>query len=103
MTFALSVNSETPSIAGYILLGIWIVGIFAMIILVIKSSLRLRIFGEICDFPFRTRRFADCIIECLKEMGIHKEYPCVQYCIFEIPDYCRTFETMYLSADSSDL
>ena len=40
--FALSVNNETPSIAGYILLGIWIVGIFAMIILVIKSSLRLR-------------------------------------------------------------
>ena len=40
--FALSVNSETPSIAGYILLGIWTVGIFAMIILVIKSSLRLR-------------------------------------------------------------
>ena len=40
--FSLSVNSETPSIAGYILLGIWIVGIFAMIILVIKSSLRLR-------------------------------------------------------------
>ena len=40
--FALSVNSETPSIAGYILFGIWIVGIFAMIILVIKSSLRLR-------------------------------------------------------------
>ena len=33
--FALSVNSKTPSIAGYILLGIWIAGILAMIILVI--------------------------------------------------------------------
>ena len=36
--FALSVNSETTSIAGYILLGIWIIGIFAMIILIIKCS-----------------------------------------------------------------
>ena len=40
--FTLSVNSKTSSIAGYILAGVWIVGILAMIILVIKSSLRLR-------------------------------------------------------------
>ena len=40
--FTLSVNKDTPPIAGYILLGIWIVGILAMIILVIKSALRLR-------------------------------------------------------------
>ena len=33
--FTLSVNREIPSITGYILLGIWIVGILAMIILVI--------------------------------------------------------------------
>ena len=35
--------------------------------------------------------------------GNSQKYPCLQYCIFEIPDYCGTFETMYLSADSSDL
>ena len=40
--FALSVNSETPSSIGYILFGIWLVGILAMIILVIKSSIRLQ-------------------------------------------------------------
>ena len=40
--FTLSVNSETTLIAGYILLGIWLIGILVMIILVIKSSLRLR-------------------------------------------------------------
>ena len=32
-----------------------------------------------------------------------QKYPCLQYRIFEIPDYCGTFETVYLSADSSDL
>ena len=35
--------------------------------------------------------------------GNSQKYPCLQYRIFEIPDYCWTFETMYLSADSSDL
>ena len=40
--FALSVNKDTLSVTGYILLGIWIVGMLAMMILVIKSSLRLR-------------------------------------------------------------
>ena len=34
--FALSVNSETPSSIGYILFGIWLLGILAMIILVIN-------------------------------------------------------------------
>ncbi len=40
--FALSVNKDTPSVTGYILLGIWIVGMLAMMILIIKFSLRLR-------------------------------------------------------------
>lgn len=58
--FALSVNKDTPSVTGYILLGIWIVGMLAMMILVIKSSLRLRIIKK-SALPFRTQRFADCI------------------------------------------
>lgn len=58
--FALSVNKDTPSVTGYILLGIWIVGMLAMMILVIKSSLRLRIIKR-SALPFRTQRFADCI------------------------------------------
>ena len=39
--FALSVNSRTPSTAGYLLLGIWGIGMLAMTILVIKSAFRL--------------------------------------------------------------
>lgn len=37
----LSVSSEAPSVIGLIFFGIWLVGIFAMIILVARSSLRL--------------------------------------------------------------
>ena len=39
--FALSVSRETPSIIGLILCGIWLVGILAMTLLVIKSVSRL--------------------------------------------------------------
>ena len=72
--FALSVNSETPSIAGYILLGIWIIGIFAMIILVIKSSLRLRNL-EKSGLPLQNPEVRRLYHRCLEEMGIHRNIP----------------------------
>lgn len=39
--FALSVRSKTPSMIGVILCGIWLAGILAMILFVIKSASRL--------------------------------------------------------------
>ena len=72
--FALSVNSETPSIAGYILFGIWIVGIFAMIILVIKSSLRLRTL-EKSALPLQNPEVRRLYHRCLEEMEIHRNIP----------------------------
>ena len=72
--FTLSVNSEAPSIAGYILLGIWIVGILAMIILVIKSSLRLRNL-EKSALPLQNKEVRRLYHHCLEEMGIHSKIP----------------------------
>ena len=72
--FTLSVNSETPSIAGYILLGIWIVGILAMIILVIKSSLRLHTL-EKSALPLQNQEVRRLYHRCLEEMGIHRDIP----------------------------
>ena len=72
--FALSVNSEIPSISGYILLGIWIVGIFAMIILVIKSSLRLRNL-EKSALPLQNKEVRRLYHHCLEEIGIHRDIP----------------------------
>ena len=60
--FALSVNSETPSSIGYILFGIWLVGILAMIILIIKSSIRLQNLKNL-HFPFKTRKSENYIID----------------------------------------
>ena len=72
--FTLSVNSKTPSIAGYILLGIWIVGILAMIILVIKSSLRLHTL-EKSALPLQNQEVHRLYHRCLEEMGIHRDIP----------------------------
>ena len=72
--FALSVNSETPSIAGYILLVILLVGILAMIILVIKSSLRLRTL-EKSALPLQNPEVRRLYHRCLEEMGIHRNIP----------------------------
>lgn len=72
--FALSVNSQTSSVAGYILLGIWIIGIFAMIILVIKSSLRLRTL-EKSALPLQNPEVHRLYHRCLKEIRIHRNIP----------------------------
>ena len=72
--FTLSVNNKTPSIAGYILLGIWIVGILAMIILVIKSFLRLHTL-EKSALPLQNQEVRRLYHRCLEEMGIHRDIP----------------------------
>ena len=72
--FTLSVNSETPSLTGYILLGIWLVGILAMIILVIKSTLRLRNLQK-SALPLQNREVHNLYNCCLEEIGIHRDIP----------------------------
>jgi len=71
--FTLSVNGKT-SIAIYILLGIWILGIFAMIILVIKSSLYLHTL-EKSALPLQNPEVRTLYYYCLEEMGIHRYIP----------------------------
>lgn len=72
--FAISVNSKTPSVAGYILFWIWIAGIFAMIILVIKSSLRLYTYKQ-SALPLQNSEVRTLYNQCLDELGITKTIP----------------------------
>ncbi|MBO5209379.1 MAG: BlaR1 family beta-lactam sensor/signal transducer [Lachnospiraceae bacterium] len=72
--FALSVNNNTPSVAGYVLLGIWIVGMLAMMILVIKSSLCLRNL-EKSALPLQNPEVRRLYNHCLEEMKIHRNIP----------------------------
>ena len=72
--FALSVNKDTPSVTGYILLGIWIVGMLAMMILVIKSSLRLRTIKRYA-LPLQNPEVRRLYNKCLNEMKITRNIP----------------------------
>ena len=72
--FAISVNSKTHTIAGDILFWIWIAGIFAMIILVIKSSLRLYTYKQ-SALPLQNSEVRKLYNQCLDELGITKTIP----------------------------
>ncbi len=67
--FALSVNHDTSSVTGYILLSIWIVGMLVMMILVIKSSLRLRTIKR-SALPLQNPKVRRLYNRCLNEMKI---------------------------------
>ena len=70
----ISVNSDTPSIAGYLLSGIWLVGILVMIILIIRSLLRLRTM-EKSALPLQNPEVRGLYHHCLAEMKIHRDIP----------------------------
>ena len=72
--FALSVNHDTSSVTGYILLSIWIVGMLVMMILVIKSSLRLRTIKR-SALPLQNPEVRRLYNKCLNEMKITRNIP----------------------------
>lgn len=72
--FAVSVNSRTPSITGYIFLGIWITGSLIMILLILKSSLRLHTMQK-SALPLQNPEVRRLYDSCKNEMNIKKEVP----------------------------
>lgn len=72
--FTLSVSSRTPSIAGNILLGIWLFGILAMILLTVKSLLRLQNIKRTA-LPLQNPEIRRLYRRCLEELHITKEIP----------------------------
>lgn len=72
--FALSVSSKTPSVIGLILFGIWLIGIFAMLLLVIKSKARLNNLKK-SALPLQSREVRMLYGECLDELKIKRDIP----------------------------
>ena len=72
--FALSVSRETPSIIGLILCGIWLVGILAMTLLVIKSVSRLNAIKK-SALPLQNKDVRILYQNCLREMKIKRNIP----------------------------
>lgn len=82
--FTLSVNRDTPSIAGYALFGIWMLGILMMIILVIKSTLRLRTLKE-SALPLQNENVRGLYHQCLNEMKIKRNIPIYSTAFLQSP------------------
>ena len=72
--FALSVSRKTPSMIGLILCGIWLVGILAMILLVIKSVSRLNAMKK-SALPLQNKTVRILYHNCLREMKIKRNIP----------------------------
>lgn len=72
--FALSVSSITPPIIGLILFGIWMTGIFAMLLLVSKSISRLNALKK-SALPLQNREVRMLYGNCLSELKIKRDIP----------------------------
>ncbi len=72
--FALSVSRKTPSIIGLIFCSIWLVGILAMILLVIKSVSRLNAIKN-SALPLQNKTVRILYHNCLREMKIKRNIP----------------------------
>lgn len=72
--FTLSVNRGTPSVIDYLLLALWISGIIAMLILVIRSALRLHALKS-SALPLQNQKVQSLYDRCLCDTGIKKHIP----------------------------
>ncbi len=72
--FALSVSGKTPSVIGLILSGIWLAGIFAMLLLVMKSKARLNNLKK-SALPLQSKEVRMLYGNCLSELKIKRDIP----------------------------
>ncbi len=73
-TFTLSVPHETSSLVGHVLFFIWILGIIAMVIFVIRFALCLHTLKKYA-LPLQSPKVRRLYKHCLIEAGIAKEIP----------------------------
>lgn len=69
--FSISVNKDTPSIFHYLFMCIWIIGMFAMIILMVKSGIDLYHLQQ-SALPLQNQKVYKLFKSCTHEMNIHK-------------------------------
>ena len=82
--FAISVSSRTPSILGLVLTGVWAAGILIMILLVIRSSLRLRRIKK-SALPLQNPEVQTIYAGCLRDMNLAKSIPVYSTAFLESP------------------
>ncbi|MCI8292050.1 MAG: BlaR1 family beta-lactam sensor/signal transducer [Hespellia sp.] len=82
--FTLSVNHKTSSVIGYTLFCIWVVGIFAMLLFIIKSFYRLQIIKK-SALPLQKQEIHRLYQYCLNESNIRKNIPICSTAFLQSP------------------
>lgn len=82
--FTLSISNQTPSIAGNILLGIWLAGILVMVVRTARSSLRLQNIRQ-SALPLQNPAIRRLYRHCLEELHIRKEIPIYSTAFLQSP------------------
>jgi len=72
--FTLSVTKNTPSAAGSILFGIWLIGIIAMLVSTVRAGRRF-ISLKSSALPLQNKAVRRLYADCLREMNITKAVP----------------------------
>lgn len=94
--FALSVSRETPSVIGLILCGIWLAGIPAMILFVIRSVSRLNAMKK-SALPLQNKTVRILYHNCLREMKIKRKIPVYSTAFLKSPVIVGVFNpSIYL-------
>lgn len=82
--FALSVNSKAPSIAGYLLAGVWMTGMCIMILSLFKAALRLHILKR-SALPLQNQEIRRLYHRCREELNIHRDIPVYSTAFLQSP------------------
>ena len=82
--FTVSVSSRTPSLIGIILFWIWIIGMLAMVLLILKSSSHLSQIKK-SALPLQNCEVRKLYKSCLEEMHITKKIPIYSTAFLQSP------------------
>lgn len=81
---AISVSRETPSVIGIILCAIWLIGIIAMTVLVIRSGNHLNMLRK-SALPLQNKEVRRLYENCLNELNITKTIPVYSTAFLKTP------------------
>lgn len=103
--FTLSISNQTPSIAGNILLGIWLAGILVMVVRTARAFLRLQNIRQ-SALPLQNPAIRRLYRHCLKELHIRKEIPIYSTAFLQSPVFTgflrpRIYLPIHIISDSS--
>lgn len=90
--FGISVSQKTPSTIGMVLFFLWLIGIFIMVFLIVKSTLRFRAIKK-SALPLQNPAVRRLYRNCLEELNISKPIPIYSTAFLKSPMIAGLFHS----------